>query len=74
MHAVATTSTEVLTRIVRPHQHLRPSLFFSQIGFRITLFEACSAFTLATAVRMAVEGPEFADIICFHAEQCAENR
>ena len=27
---------------------------------------------LATAVRMAGEGPEFADIICFHAEQCAE--
>jgi HEPN domain-containing protein len=26
----------------------------------------------ATAVRMAGEGPEFADIICFHAEQCAE--
>jgi HEPN domain-containing protein len=27
---------------------------------------------LATAIRMAEEGPEFADIICFHAEQCAE--
>jgi HEPN domain-containing protein len=24
------------------------------------------------AVRMAGEGPEFADIVCFHAEQCAE--
>ena len=23
-------------------------------------------------VRMAGEGPEFADIVCFHAEQCAE--
>jgi len=27
---------------------------------------------LATAVRMSESGPEFADIICFHAEQCAE--
>jgi HEPN domain-containing protein len=26
----------------------------------------------STAVRMAGEGPEFADIVCFHAEQCAE--
>lgn len=27
---------------------------------------------LATAVRMSEAGPDFADIICFHAEQCAE--
>jgi len=27
---------------------------------------------LATAVHMAGEGSEFADIVCFHAEQCAE--
>lgn len=27
---------------------------------------------LATAVRMSESGQEFADIICFHAEQCAE--
>jgi HEPN domain-containing protein len=27
---------------------------------------------LATAVRMAREGPDFADIVCFHAAQCAE--
>jgi HEPN domain-containing protein len=27
---------------------------------------------LATAVRMSQEGPDFADIICFHAQQCAE--
>jgi HEPN domain-containing protein len=27
---------------------------------------------LATAVRMSESGPDFADIICFHAEQCAE--
>ena len=27
---------------------------------------------LATAVRMSESGQDFADIICFHAEQCAE--
>jgi HEPN domain-containing protein len=27
---------------------------------------------LTTALRMAEEGTEFADIVCFHAEQCAE--
>ena len=27
---------------------------------------------LATAVRMSESGSEFANIICFHAEQCAE--
>jgi HEPN domain-containing protein len=27
---------------------------------------------LATAARMSESGQEFADIICFHAEQCAE--
>jgi HEPN domain-containing protein len=27
---------------------------------------------LATAIRMSEAGPDFADIVCFHAEQCAE--
>ncbi len=27
---------------------------------------------LATAERMAEQGSDFADVICFHAEQCAE--
>jgi HEPN domain-containing protein len=27
---------------------------------------------LATAIRMSESGPDFADIVCFHAEQCAE--
>jgi len=27
---------------------------------------------LATATRMSESGPDFADIVCFHAEQCAE--
>ena len=27
---------------------------------------------LATASRMSELGPDYADIICFHAEQCAE--
>ena len=27
---------------------------------------------LATAFRMSEAGPDFADIVCFHAEQCAE--
>ena len=53
MHTVATTPTEMLTRIARYHQHLRPSLFISQVGFCITLFEACSAFTHVTACMIA---------------------
>jgi len=27
---------------------------------------------VATALRMSEAGPDFADVICFHAEQCAE--
>jgi HEPN domain-containing protein len=27
---------------------------------------------LATATRMSEAGPDFADIVCFHAQQCAE--
>lgn len=27
---------------------------------------------IATAIRMSEAGPDFADIVCFHAEQCAE--
>jgi hypothetical protein len=43
----------MLTLLARLHQHLRPSLFISQVGFRITLFEACSAFTHVTACMIA---------------------
>jgi hypothetical protein len=53
IHAVATTPTEALTLLARPRPHLRPSLLLSQVGFRITLFEACSAFTHVTACMIA---------------------
>jgi hypothetical protein len=49
MHAVATTPTRALGLFAHLSQHLRPSLFLSQVGSRITLFEACSAFTHVTA-------------------------
>ena len=53
MHAIATTPTGMLTLIARIHQHLRPSLLLSQVGSRITLFEACSAFTHVMACLIA---------------------
>jgi hypothetical protein len=34
-------------------QHLRPSLSLSQVGSRVTRFEACSAFTHVTACVLA---------------------
>jgi hypothetical protein len=39
--------------IARPPQQQRPSPKFSGVGFRITLFEACSAFTRVTACMLA---------------------
>ena len=53
MHAVATTPTRALGLFAHLSQHLRPSLFLSQVGSRITLFEACSAFTHVTACMLA---------------------
>ena len=35
------------------HLRQRPSLYFRQVGFRITLFEACSVFTHITACMFA---------------------
>jgi hypothetical protein len=35
------------------HQRWQPSLYSRQVGFRIALFEACSAFTLITACTLA---------------------
>ncbi len=39
------------------HQRRRPSPFLRRVGFRITLFEACSAFTRVTACTLA-ESPK----------------
>ena len=45
-HAVATTPVELLgASIVLLPQQRRPSPNFRRVGFHITLFEACSAFT-----------------------------
>jgi hypothetical protein len=52
-HAVATTPTRALGLFAHLSQHQRPSLFLSQVGSRITLFEACSAFTRITACVLA---------------------
>ena len=53
-HAVATTPAEQLGALVaRLPQLQRPSLVYGQVGFRITLFEACSAFTHVTACVLA---------------------
>jgi len=52
MHAVATTPAEPLDLVALPNgpgqagfQRRRPSPRSSRVGFRIALFEACSAFT-----------------------------
>ena len=45
-HAVATTPAEPLgAHVVRLPQRRRPSPYLRRVGFRIALFEACSAFT-----------------------------
>ena len=60
VHAIATTPAEPRSLVALPNSpgqarltRRRPSLFLSQVGFRITLFEACSAFTHVTACRFA---------------------
>lgn len=66
VHAVATTPAEPLDRVAltpyyRPgqagFQRRRPSPLNRRVGFRITLFEACSAFTRVTACTFA-ESPK----------------
>ena len=58
MHAVATTPAEPLgASVVRLPQQRRPSPRSSRVGFRIALFEACSAFTHVTACMLA-KSPE----------------
>jgi hypothetical protein len=53
LHAVATTPADLLGPSLVPPQQQRPSPKFSGVGFRITLFEACSAFTRVTACLLA---------------------
>ena len=60
VHAVATTPAEPLDRVALPnspgqagYQRRRPSPFIRRVGFRIALFEACSAFTRVTACTLA---------------------
>ena len=45
VHAVAITPADSLRASLFSLRDLRPSLKFSQVGFRIALLEACSAFT-----------------------------
>jgi len=49
IHAVATTPAETLGAVVHLPQRHRPSPLHGWVGFRIGLFEACSAFTHVTA-------------------------
>ena len=53
IHAVAITPADLLGPFARPPQQQRPSPKFSGVGVRITLFEACSAFTRVTACMLA---------------------
>jgi len=64
VHAVATTAAKPLDPVALPNgpgqagfQQRRPSPLNRRVGFRITLFEACSAFTRVTACTLA-ESPE----------------
>jgi hypothetical protein len=65
VHAVATTPAEPLGLCRSPlsargparSQRRRPSPLFRRVGFRIALFEACSAFTRVTACTLA-ESPK----------------
>ena len=45
IHAIAITPAGPLGILRSPPQQRRPSPNFRRVGFRITLFEACSAFT-----------------------------
>lgn len=54
MHAIATTPAETLgLRVARFTPGQRPSPYSRRVGFRIKLFEACSAFTRVTACMLA---------------------
>jgi hypothetical protein len=62
VHAIATTPAEPLDRVALPpcyrpgqaeSQRRRPSPLNRRVGFRITLFEACSAFTRVMACTLA---------------------
>ncbi len=53
MHAVATTPAVSPDDSLVPSGDRRPSLNLSQVGYRIALFEACSAFTHVTACTLA---------------------
>ena len=64
VHAVAITPAEPLDRAALPNnpgqagcQRRRPSPLNRRVGFRIALFEACSAFTRVTACMLA-ESPK----------------
>ena len=64
VHAVAITPAEPLDPVVLPNgpgqagfQRRRPSPLNRRVGFRITLFGACSAFTHVTACTFA-ESPK----------------
>ena len=64
VHAVATTPAEPLDPVALPNgpgqagfRRRRPSPLNRRVGFRITLFEACSAFTRVTACTLA-ESPK----------------
>jgi hypothetical protein len=51
--SLAITPAELLGSHRSLPQQRRPSPYFSRVGFRITLFEACSAFTRVTACMLA---------------------
>jgi len=53
IHAVATTPAETLGAVIHLPQRHRPSPLHGRVGFRIGLFEACSAFTPVTACMLA---------------------
>ena len=53
MHAIAITPADHPNASLILFERFLPSLNLSQVGFRITLFEACSAFTHVTAYMLA---------------------
>ena len=52
-HAVASTPAELWRFVARTSPQQRPSPNSGWVGFRITRFEACSAFTHVTACLLA---------------------
>jgi hypothetical protein len=53
MHAVTNTPAELLAAFRSLRRQCQPSPCICRVGFRITLFEACSAFTHVTACMLA---------------------